>query len=99
CEQSPATACAGRRSERGTSERRRKRKPSQEAGSPERSEGSQMQRAPEESRSEGVVGRLLDPLPGRLRTLLVYAIAFLIFAAAGYVLVRVLATVAPLARA
>jgi predicted PurR-regulated permease PerM len=45
------------------------------------------------------VGRLLDPLPGRLRTLLVYAIAFLIFAAAGYVLVRVLAMVASLALA
>jgi Predicted permease len=45
------------------------------------------------------VGRLLDPLPGRLRTLLVYAIAFLIFAAAGYVLARVVATVASLALA
>ncbi|MBX6751846.1 MAG: AI-2E family transporter [Micromonosporaceae bacterium] len=45
------------------------------------------------------MGRLLDPLPGRLRTMLVYAIAFLIFAAAGYVLFRVLATVASLALA
>jgi predicted PurR-regulated permease PerM len=46
-----------------------------------------------------VVGRLLDPLPGRLRTLLVYAIAFLIFAASVYVLVRIVAMVASLALA
>lgn len=45
------------------------------------------------------MGRLLDPLPGRLRTLLVYAIAFLIFATAVYVLVRVVAMVASLALA
>lgn len=45
------------------------------------------------------MGKLLEVLPGRLRTLLVYSVAFLVFAGAGYVLVTVVSHVASLALA
>lgn len=42
------------------------------------------------------MAKLLDAFPGRLRTLLAFSIAIIIFAAAGYVLITVLARVASL---
>lgn len=45
------------------------------------------------------MGKLLEVLPGRLRKLLAYAIAFLVFAGAGYVVVKLISRVASLALA